>query len=161
MRCGVPVEPQLRRARRRQPAVDQSALPGGRGHRTGSGGRAEHRDAGAQQLSRWRGPLSRGHRQPADIDRGVLIMKAQRILNGLTSLLPLALVSAMLVSCSKKPAETEPVVTVQIAVAQRGAIQQVISAEAVLFPRDQAAITPKVGAPVKEIGRPAVSGRWE
>ena len=34
-------------------------------------------------------------------------------------------------------------------VAQRGTIQQIISAEAVLFPRDQAAITPKVVAPVK------------
>ena len=76
-------------------------------------------------------------------------MRVQRILNVLASLLSLAVVSAMLVSCSKKPAETEPVVTVQIAVAQRGAIQQVISAEAVLFPRDQAAITPKVVAPVK------------
>ncbi len=76
-------------------------------------------------------------------------MKAQRILNGLASLLPLALVSAMLVSCSKKPEKTEPVVTVQTAVAQRGTIQQIISAEAVLFPRDQAAITPKVVAPVK------------
>ena len=55
----------------------------------------------------------------------------------------------MLVSCSKKPEETEPVVTVQTAVAQRGTIQQIISAEAVLFPRDQAAITPKVVAPVR------------
>jgi len=57
--------------------------------------------------------------------------------------------TAMLVSCSKKPAVTEPVVTVQTAVAQRGAIQQIITAEAVLFPRDQAAITPKVVAPVR------------
>ncbi len=76
-------------------------------------------------------------------------MKAQRIPNAPMFLLPLVLISAMLVSCSKKPEEAEPVVTVQIAVAQRGAIQQVISAEAVLFPRDQAAITPKVVAPVK------------
>ena len=58
-------------------------------------------------------------------------------------------VTAMLVSCSKKPEETEPVVTVQTAVAQRGTIQQVIGAEAILFPRDQAAITPKVVAPVR------------
>lgn len=76
-------------------------------------------------------------------------MKARRILNRLTPLLSLALVSAMLVSCSKKPEEAEPVVTVQTAVAQRGAIQQIISAEAVVFPRDQAAITPKVVAPVR------------
>ncbi len=65
------------------------------------------------------------------------------------SLLPLALVAAMLVSCSKKEEQPEPVVTVQTAVAQRGAIQQIISTEAVLFPRDQAAITPKVVAPVR------------
>src|SRR5664279_749375 len=58
-------------------------------------------------------------------------------------------VTALLVSCSKKPKETEPVVTVQTAVAQRGTIQQVIGAEAILFPCDQAAITPKVVAPVR------------
>jgi multidrug efflux pump subunit AcrA (membrane-fusion protein) len=57
--------------------------------------------------------------------------------------------AAMLISCSKKPEEPESIVTVQTAVAQRAAIQQVISAEAVLFPRDQAAITPKVVAPVR------------
>ena len=37
----------------------------------------------------------------------------------------------------------------QTAPAEQGTIQQVISAEAILFPRDQAAITPKVVAPVK------------
>jgi HlyD family secretion protein len=77
------------------------------------------------------------------------MMKAQRIPDRLKSLLPIVMVSAMLLSCSKKPDEIEPVVTVQTAVAQRGAIQQIISAEAVLFPRDQAAITPKIIAPVK------------
>jgi HlyD family secretion protein len=66
----------------------------------------------------------------------------------LMSLLLIA-VTAMLVSCSNKPKETEPVVMVQTAVAQRGTIQQVIGAEAILFPRDQAAITPKVVAPVR------------
>ena len=58
-------------------------------------------------------------------------------------------ITALLASCSKKPEETEPVVTVQTALAQRGTIQQIIIAEAVLFPRDQASITPKVVAPVK------------
>jgi len=76
-------------------------------------------------------------------------MKSPRISNALMPLLLLVPVFAMLVSCSKKPEETEPVVTVQTAVAQRGTIQQVIGAEAVLFPRDQAAITPKVVAPVR------------
>ncbi len=77
------------------------------------------------------------------------MMRPQRIFNALASLLLFIVVSASLVSCSKKPEETEPVVTVQTAVAQRGKIQQVISAEAVLFPRDQAAITPKIIAPVR------------
>lgn len=40
-------------------------------------------------------------------------------------------------------------VTVQVAKADRGEIQQIIRAEAVLFPRNQSAITPKVVAPVK------------
>ena len=77
------------------------------------------------------------------------MVKAQRIPDQLKLLLPIVFVSVMLVSCSKKPDEIEPVVTVQTAVAQRGAIQHIISAEAILFPRDQAAITPKVIAAVK------------
>ncbi len=38
----------------------------------------------------------------------------------------------------------------QTAPAERGSIQQIITSEAILFPRDQAAITPKVVAPVKQ-----------
>ena len=52
-------------------------------------------------------------------------------------------------ACSKKEENPAPVVTVQVAQAQKAVIQQVISAEAVLFPKNQAAITPKVTAPVK------------
>jgi multidrug efflux pump subunit AcrA (membrane-fusion protein) len=54
-----------------------------------------------------------------------------------------------LTSCSKQEEKGQPVVTVQVAKAERGEIQQIISAEAILFPRNQAAITPKVVAPVK------------
>lgn len=52
-------------------------------------------------------------------------------------------------SCSKGAKEEEPVVTVQTVVADRGKIEQVITADAILFPKDQAAITPKITAPVK------------
>jgi RND family efflux transporter MFP subunit len=63
---------------------------------------------------------------------------------------PLLFASALtLTSCSKKEANSEPVVTVQVAIAERAEIQQIIRGEAVLFPRNQAAITPKVVAPVK------------
>jgi len=61
-----------------------------------------------------------------------------------------ALTSVMAVSCSKVEKEAEPVVRVQTAVAERGKIVQVITADALLFPKDQAAITPKISAPVKK-----------
>jgi RND family efflux transporter MFP subunit len=52
-------------------------------------------------------------------------------------------------SCSKSEKEAEPVVAVQIAVAERGKIEEIVTADAILFPKDQAAITPKITAPVK------------
>jgi multidrug efflux pump subunit AcrA (membrane-fusion protein) len=45
--------------------------------------------------------------------------------------------------------EEAPVVTVQAATAEKGEISRVVSAEAVLFPIAQAAVTPKINAPVK------------
>jgi RND family efflux transporter MFP subunit len=56
---------------------------------------------------------------------------------------------ASLVGCSRKDQEQEPVVSVQTAIAQKTSIQQLVTTEAVLFPRNQAAITPKVSAPVR------------
>jgi RND family efflux transporter MFP subunit len=53
-------------------------------------------------------------------------------------------------ACSKKEETPQPVVTVQTAAVVRGTIQQIITAQAILYPRDQAAITPKVVAPVKK-----------
>ena len=54
-----------------------------------------------------------------------------------------------MLSCAKKEAEPEPVVTVQVAKVERGQIRQIIRTEAVLFARNQAAITPKIVAPVR------------
>lgn len=54
------------------------------------------------------------------------------------------------IGCSRSEENPQPVVTVQTASAERGSIQQIITSEAILFPRDQAAITPKVVAPVKQ-----------
>src|SRR5208283_2182272 len=56
----------------------------------------------------------------------------------------------LLTSCSKKEQETEPEVTVQAAKAEKQSIRQIIRSEAVLFPKNQAAITPKIVAPVKK-----------
>jgi HlyD family secretion protein len=65
---------------------------------------------------------------------------------------PAILISALtvvLAGCSKNEPEPEPVVTVQTAIARAGSIRQVVMTDAVLFPKSQAAITPKVMAPVR------------
>jgi HlyD family secretion protein len=56
---------------------------------------------------------------------------------------------AGITGCSKQAPEEAPVVSVQTAVAQQGPIQETIRAEAVLYPKNQAAITPKISAPVR------------
>jgi multidrug efflux pump subunit AcrA (membrane-fusion protein) len=58
------------------------------------------------------------------------------------------LLMLLLCGCSKENAEKQPVVAVQAATVERAAIQRVIRSEAVLFPLQQAAVTPKVAAPV-------------
>jgi multidrug efflux pump subunit AcrA (membrane-fusion protein) len=63
------------------------------------------------------------------------------------------LASGLLFSgCGAKPAEqeTNPTVTVQVDAAEKGPIQRRVITDAVLFPRDQAAIVPKVVSPVKK-----------
>lgn len=52
--------------------------------------------------------------------------------------------------CSKVEKEKEPVVTVQITPAKQEAISQIISAEAVVYPLEQATIAPKITAPITE-----------
>jgi HlyD family secretion protein len=67
----------------------------------------------------------------------------------------------LLAGCKKDEKEKEPVVSVQATLVQRAPISQVISAEAVVFPLQQAIITPKItstiskflvqrGSPVKQ-----------
>lgn len=66
---------------------------------------------------------------------------------------PLASLSLMLMvaltGCSKQAVEPEPVVSVQVVAARQADIEQVVTVEAVLYPRNQAAITPKIVAPVR------------
>ncbi|MDQ2775301.1 MAG: efflux RND transporter periplasmic adaptor subunit [Acidobacteriota bacterium] len=61
---------------------------------------------------------------------------------------------AMLWGCSSKSkdagsAEEAPATPVQVAAAKSGSIQQIVEAEAVLYPVRQATITPKITAPVQ------------
>ena len=51
--------------------------------------------------------------------------------------------------CATKEASEEvPTVTVQVGAAEKEAIKKEVKAEAILYPRDQAALVPKVSAPV-------------
>ncbi len=67
-------------------------------------------------------------------------------------LLGVALVADLLLSGCKPaaPAEDAPTVTVQVGAAENEPIQLKVIADAVLYPRDQAAIVPKIVAPVKK-----------
>lgn len=59
-------------------------------------------------------------------------------------------VSIIFTSCSSEPGEKEPLVTVQVAAVEKTDIQRTISTQAILFPRQQAAIIPKISAPVQK-----------
>lgn len=63
--------------------------------------------------------------------------------------LPLVLGVLFSVGCKKEEGEVKPVVTVQAAVVQKIAMVQTVESEATLYPINQAAITPKVSAPVR------------
>jgi RND family efflux transporter MFP subunit len=52
-------------------------------------------------------------------------------------------------ACSKEGEDKDVAVPVEIVTVQKTALQQIVSAEAVLFPVQQSAITPKISAPVK------------
>ncbi|HEY4960931.1 MAG TPA: efflux RND transporter periplasmic adaptor subunit [Terriglobales bacterium] len=77
-------------------------------------------------------------------------MSARRISPTLCLSLIVGVALSLLISCSKKEPDTEPEVTVQTAKVEKQSISQIIRSEAVLFPKNQAAITPKVVAPVKK-----------
>ena len=62
-----------------------------------------------------------------------------------------ALVSGLItVGCSSEPADKEPTVSVQVAAVEKTTIQHSIHAQAILFPLQQAAIVPKISAPVQK-----------
>ena len=61
-----------------------------------------------------------------------------------------ATLALFLFACSKDEKDPEPEVAVQVAPVEQTSIQHTVSAEAILFPLEQAAITPKISAPVKE-----------
>src|ERR1700736_2397396 len=75
--------------------------------------------------------------------------RSSRVLN---SLLTMALVGGLLISaaCRGDKGEKEPIVSVQVAPVEKTTIQHVIKTQAILFPRQQAAIVAKISAPVQK-----------
>ncbi|MBV9074644.1 MAG: efflux RND transporter periplasmic adaptor subunit [Acidobacteria bacterium] len=59
-----------------------------------------------------------------------------------------AICTLALAACSKQQAEPPPVVSVQAAPVKQGSISQVVTADAVLYPINQATIVPKIASPV-------------
>src|ERR1700756_62287 len=53
-------------------------------------------------------------------------------------------------ACSKEPGEKEPTVAVQAVAAEKTTLHQTVTTQAILFPLQQAAITPKISAPVRK-----------
>src|SRR5256885_17183676 len=57
----------------------------------------------------------------------------------------------LLVSCSKKEAaEAEAPAPVQVTAVPQDTIRRIVAGDGVLFPRDQASVTPKIQAPVQK-----------
>src|SRR5579864_7978964 len=56
----------------------------------------------------------------------------------------------VMTSCSSDKSDKEPVVTVQVAPVEKTSIERAINTQAILFPRQQAAIVPKISAPVQK-----------
>src|SRR5438270_9347854 len=56
----------------------------------------------------------------------------------------------LLSGCSKSELKDKPTVTVQVAQVEKTTIQHTITTQAILFPRAQAAIVPKITAPVQK-----------
>jgi HlyD family secretion protein len=63
--------------------------------------------------------------------------------------LPFAIALFILVGCSKKEAEVAPEVSVQVTPAKTGDVSRIVTAEAVVFPLQQAVIAPKITSTVK------------
>src|ERR1700688_4753802 len=78
--------------------------------------------------------------------------KPERLRRIMLALVGLAAAVGMLntAGCSSDKGDKEPTVTVQVAAVEKTTIQRTINTQAILFPRQQAAIVPKISAPVQK-----------
>jgi len=52
--------------------------------------------------------------------------------------------------CSSEKGDKEPVVTVQVSPVEKTTIQHIVTSQAIVYPREQSAIVPKISAPVEK-----------
>src|ERR1700680_92172 len=78
--------------------------------------------------------------------------KPERLRHIMFAIAGVAALASVLVSggCSSDKGDHEPTVAVQVAAVEKTTIQHTINTQAILFPRQQAAIVPKISAPVKK-----------
>src|SRR5713226_5597142 len=72
----------------------------------------------------------------------------RRMMKALLTLIVAAFL-LVLIACSGEKGDKEPTVTVQVVPVEKTTIQHVIKTQAILFPRQQAAIVSKISAPVQ------------
>jgi RND family efflux transporter MFP subunit len=63
----------------------------------------------------------------------------------------LTIAGVTFVGCGKKEKEAEVIAPVRVAPAVKGSIRLIVNTDAVLFPRDQANVMSKIGAPVRRV----------
>src|SRR5262249_13743355 len=136
--------PSRRGPRRRKPAPHRTPLSGGRINGARSRRRGEHISSGAQRGRRCGSAVSRGNCAVTNADRKLLMTSvAARTIGGVLAL-------ALLTGCGgKKEEESAPVVTVDVAPVLLSKIQRTIRADGLLYPKQQAAIAPKISAPIR------------
>jgi multidrug efflux pump subunit AcrA (membrane-fusion protein) len=79
-----------------------------------------------------------------------MILSAKILMSSIISTGSLAALLLSSVGCNSSEKEAEPLVTVQTTPAERATISETISAEAVVYPVEQAIISPKITAPITE-----------
>jgi HlyD family secretion protein len=68
----------------------------------------------------------------------------------LAGVLPLIAILAVMAACTSDKSDSEPTVNVQVVAVENTTIQRDINTQAILYPRAQAAIVPKISAPVEK-----------
>jgi HlyD family secretion protein len=82
--------------------------------------------------------------------KNVTEYKKQAVRRGAWLAIAVAAASLVAAGCGEQEKEKEPVVSVQTTPAQQAAISQTVSAEAVVFPLEQATVSPKITSTVKK-----------